>query len=90
MVSVIPDGGFFIMANTKHLSVPSTYYQSNITRDWALCRWLTCDVGVSPIPPSAFYSQENKDLAADFARFAFCKKEEDLDECAKRFALNLK
>lgn len=42
-------------------------------RDWALSRWLTQEVGVTAIPPSAFYSPPNTPLAANLLRFAFCK-----------------
>ena len=85
MECAVPNGGYFVMANTKNLNVPQRYLDDQtVTRDWALCRWLTSEVGVSPIPPSTFYCDENKHLAANFARFAFCKKEEDIEECGRR------
>jgi len=57
---------------------------SKMPRDWALSRWLTTTVGVTAIPPSAFYSPENLHLASDTLRFAFCKNEETLLEASRR------
>ena len=36
---------------------------------------MTVENGVTNIPPSAFYVPENKHLAANLARYAFCKTE---------------
>ena len=55
-----------------------------MSRDWGLARWMTCDVGVTPIPPSAFYTPERAHLAANLARFAFCKTDPTLAEGKKR------
>eukprot|EP00053_Salpingoeca_punica_P011766 m.104814 g.104814 ORF g.104814 m.104814 type:complete len:466 (-) comp15769_c0_seq2:155-1552(-) len=79
-----PDGGFFIMANTSAYEVDESFLRETtpaapvMTRDWAFCRMLTMKHGVAAIPPSAFYSPENKPVAANFARFAFCKTEDSL------------
>ena len=54
-------------------------------RDWALSRWLTRNVGVTAIPPSAFYSTENVPLAKNLLRFAFCKGDETILEAHRRF-----
>ncbi len=42
------------------------------------------EVGVTPIPPSAFYVPETKYLAKNMARFAFCKTDPALEEGRKR------
>ena len=52
--------------------------------DFAFCRWLTREVGVAAIPPSAFYLPEHAAHGRGFARFAFCKREATLDEAARR------
>jgi aspartate/methionine/tyrosine aminotransferase len=57
-----------------------------VSRDWAFCRWLTVDVGVTAIPPSAFYIPEHKHLAHNLARFAYCKTDESIEEAKKRLA----
>lgn len=58
---------------------------SPMSRDWAFCRWLTLEVGVAAIPPSAFYNDEHKPLAQNHARFAFCKADESIVEAKARF-----
>lgn len=79
-----PDGGFFAMADTSAVGIPESYLSTptaacpDMTRDWAFCRWLTIEGGVTPIPPSAFYSGPNKALGANMARFAYCKTDESL------------
>ncbi|CAB9523268.1 Bifunctional aspartate aminotransferase and glutamate/aspartate-prephenate aminotransferase [Seminavis robusta] len=92
MTPVIPPGGFFIMADTSHISdfdydptqvTPATP-TSTMPRDWALSRWLTQTVGVTAIPPSAFYSEPNVPLAKNLLRFAFCKGDDTILEAHKR------
>jgi aspartate/methionine/tyrosine aminotransferase len=100
MTPIIPDGGFFIMADTSSVDFPydiiaSTQitpampgYSTNgrsMPRDWALSRWLTQEVGVTAIPPSAFYSSSNIELASNTLRFAFCKTESTIKEAQQRF-----
>ncbi len=87
---VPPEGGFFVMADTSSVSVPDKYMQQStpacptMTRDWAFCRWLTCEIGVTAIPPSAFYQPSDKHLVENFARFAFCKQDASLAMAAER------
>ena len=88
---IVPEGGFFIIANTskhkfpeKYLLEPGPSGESPVTRDWGFARWLTTEVGVTPIPPSAFYIEGSKHHAKDFARFAFCKTDESLIEARVR------
>lgn len=90
---IIPDGGFFIIADTSAHLFPEHYAlepgpagEVPVTRDWAFARWLTQEVGITPIPPSAFYVPETKILAKNMARFAFCKTDEALIEGAKRLS----
>lgn len=85
-------GGFFLMADTSALEVRSesmalsTAAAPQMTRDWALCRQLATEAGVICIPASPFYSQPNKHLAANLARFAFCKGDDTLLEASARLA----
>ncbi len=69
------EGTYFTMAQTGHLGFPD---------DYALCRHLIEEIGVAAIPPSAFYSPERKSHAYGLARFAFCKRDDTLDEARKR------
>ncbi|KAL3907091.1 MAG: hypothetical protein SGARI_003708, partial [Bacillariaceae sp.] len=99
MTPILPNGGFFIMADTSTIDFPYDEIASTqqsvampgfaqgrkMPRDWALSRWLTQTVGVTAIPPSAFYSLGNVDLASNTLRFAFCKGEPTLLEAKERF-----
>lgn len=86
----IPEGGFFIMADTSKHVVPEHYMDQPgldgqpVTRDWAFARWMTIEKGITPIPPSAFYTSETKHLAANLARFAYCKGDATLHEARNR------
>jgi aspartate/methionine/tyrosine aminotransferase len=50
--------------------------------DVDFCRYLTTDIGVAAIPPSAFY--HNPADGAGLTRFAFCKSDDVLKEAARR------
>lgn len=86
---IVPEGGFFIIADTSNIEIPEKYLQETtpaapvMTRDWAFCRFLTSEIKVAAIPPSAFYEDKDKHLAANYARFAFCKEDESLLEASK-------
>eukprot|EP00953_Heterococcus_sp_UTEX-ZZ885_P009147 5419-Heterococcus_DN1.PRE.1 len=86
---LVPEGGIFVIADTSAVTSFDTdtthgaaKYMAEttpacpiMTRDWAFCRWLTVEKSVTAIPPSAFYQTEHKHLAANLARFAFCKED---------------
>jgi len=83
---VVPDGSYFVLANTN--SVDEKRFMKSEkegTRDYQFARWLTKEIGVAAIPPTAFYCDQHKHLAADFARFTFCKRDEVLDAAAVKF-----
>ncbi|MBK7863437.1 MAG: aminotransferase class I/II-fold pyridoxal phosphate-dependent enzyme [Archangiaceae bacterium] len=72
-----PQGTYFVIADAgRHARAD----------DFETCRWLTREVGVAAIPPSAFYSAEHKADAKRFIRFAFCKTDATLATAAKRLA----
>ena len=92
---VAPEGSFFIMADTTAVTrpLPPAYVGAStpasgpvMTRDWALARYLTIERRVACIPPSAFYDDADKPLAAGLLRFAFCKEDESLVEAGVRLA----
>lgn len=71
----IPEGGFFIMADTSKHTVPQKYLdlpgptgESPVSRDWGFARWLTIDCGITPIPPSAFYTNDTKENAFNLGK----------------------
>lgn len=83
---VCPDGSYFILVHTGHLDVPA---EPGSRRDYSVCRWFTREVGVTAIPPSAFYSSDHQYLTDNLARFCFCKTDEMLDEAAVRLRKSL-
>ncbi|GAM17936.1 hypothetical protein SAMD00019534_011110, partial [Acytostelium subglobosum LB1] len=83
---IVPEGTYFIFGDTSNIKLQGDQGQNtSITgmgkhlRDWNVCRWLTTDIGVTAIPPSAFYSIEHEQEGANYARFCFCKKDDVLD-----------
>ncbi len=72
---IAPEGTYFVMADTSRFDFDD---------DFAFCRWLTTEIGVAAIPPSAFYCAEHKTEAHKLARFAFCKTDPVLEEAARR------
>lgn len=70
---LLPQGAYFIMVDISDLGFAD---------DVAFCRYLTTEIGVAAIPPSAFY--HNPADGAHLARFAFCKRQATLEEAAAR------
>jgi aspartate/methionine/tyrosine aminotransferase len=68
-----PRGSYFIMADHTAFGRGD---------DRAFCRYLTQEIGVAAIPPSAFY--EDPAGGKSLARFAFCKKRETLERAVER------
>lgn len=70
----LPIGGsYFLMADLNGLGFPD---------DAAFCRFLTAEIGVAAVPPSAFYLDPTR--APLLARFCFAKKDETLRAAAER------
>lgn len=42
-------------------------------KDYKFTKWMTKNVGLQGIPPSAFYSDPNKNLGENFVRYCFIK-----------------
>jgi aspartate/methionine/tyrosine aminotransferase len=81
-----------VIGDTSALTVPEKYMKETtpampeMTRDWALCRWIAKEHGIVGIPCSPFYSQENRELGKNYVRFAFCKTDETLQEAYDAFS----
>jgi N-succinyldiaminopimelate aminotransferase len=74
-LSVLPtQGTYFITTDFSQLGFNGD--------DVAFCRHITEHAGVTAIPVSAFYEQEN--APRHYARFAFCKRAEVLEEAIDR------
>ncbi len=70
---ITPAGTYFAMVDISELG---------FANDRDFCTYLTKEIGVTPIPPSFFYTTPN--AGTDLARFAFCKTDEALAEAADR------
>jgi aspartate/methionine/tyrosine aminotransferase len=78
-LQTLPIGGsYFLMADLSDLGFPD---------DASFCRFLTAEIGVAAVPPSAFYLDPAR--APLLARFCFAKKDETLRAAAERL-VNLK
>ena len=70
---IIPRGTYFMMVDISDLG-----FQDDV----AFCRYLTTEIGVAAIPPSAFYHDPVD--GSRLARFAFCKSQSTLEAAAER------
>ncbi|KAK9766887.1 arylformamidase [Basidiobolus ranarum] len=86
----IPQGSYFLLVNAERLAqkIPATYpFPAHISargKNYELCYFFTREIGVSCIPPTEFYCEQDRHLAESYVRFAFCKTDDILDEAAKR------
>ncbi|KAF1801523.1 pyridoxal phosphate-dependent transferase [Mucor lusitanicus] len=84
----MPEGAYYILVNTSKIQIPKDFEFPEILNDrgadFKMCYWLTKHIGVCAIPPSEFYEKEHWPLAAHFARFAFCKTDEVLEQAVDR------
>ena len=70
-----PQGAYYIMADIARTASRAT----------AFARHLVETVGVAPVPGSSFYNDPQD--GAGLIRFCFCKKDETLDEAARRLGM---
>jgi len=69
----LPRGAYYVMTDISRFGY---------TNDLAFTKYLVSEIGVAAVPGSSFY-RDPKD-GAQQVRFAFCKRDETLDEAAKR------
>lgn len=90
---VEPSGAHYVFVHMGKIRIPEDYkFPTSISgksRDWALCWFLTHELGVATIPASASFSNANAHVAEDYLRFVACKSQEEL-ELAKRRLRGLK
>jgi N-succinyldiaminopimelate aminotransferase len=75
-----PQGSYFMMADWRGVA------PTRVKDDVQFARWLTTEVGVACIPPSAFYQESDKYLGRYLTRFAICKRDETLAAAADRLS----
>lgn len=83
MNPTIPQGGYFMIADWSKLeSKVDLSSEVDPQKDYRFTKWMTKNLGLQGIPPTAFYSRPNKSLAENFVRYCFFKKDENLQKAA--------
>ncbi|PVU95576.1 hypothetical protein BB561_001717 [Smittium simulii] len=84
----VPHGSYFLLVNAARVRIPDDFvipdYVSERGHSFELCYFFTVKIGISCIPPTEFYSNENLHLAENYVRFAFCKTDDVFEETARR------
>ncbi|XP_044262023.1 kynurenine aminotransferase [Tribolium madens] len=84
MKPTIPEGGYFMVADWSPLeSKVDLATEGDKYKDYRFTKWMTKHVGLQGIPPTAFYSEPHKNLAENFVRYCFFKKDENLQKAAE-------
>ncbi|GJQ72825.1 hypothetical protein Trydic_g1474 [Trypoxylus dichotomus] len=84
MSPTIPEGGYFMVADWSPLASNVDLNSENDQyKDYRFTKWMTKNVGLQGIPVSAFYGASHKNLAEDFVRYCFIKKDENLKKAAE-------
>lgn len=71
----VPEGAYYVFADFSEISDLD---------DVTFAKWMTQEIGVATVPGSGFFA--NRENGRKFTRFAFCKKQETLDDAARRLA----
>jgi len=71
-----PEGAYYVLADFSGLSDKD---------DTAFAKWMAAEVGVAGVPGSSFYHAD-AGRGKSMIRFAFCKKQETLDQAAERLS----
>jgi methionine transaminase len=69
------EGSYFVCANYENVKTLRDLSEREA------CEWLTREIGVTPIPVSAFYSTPTEQK---IIRFCFAKRDETIDEAVRR------
>ncbi|GLG92965.1 hypothetical protein R5R35_001918 [Gryllus longicercus] len=81
MVPTIPEGGYFMIADWSALEKKVNLSEENDRwKDYRFTKWMSKNVKLQGIPPSAFYSEPHKPLAENYVRYCFIKKDENLQK----------
>ena len=84
MKPIVPQGGYFVMADTSKIDVSAIDMSG--PRDFKVNQYLTEVKGVTGIPTSGFYAEENMHLSDNMLRFAYCKTDEEIDRAEERLS----
>merc|ERR1711890_183180 len=81
MVAVVPEGGYFILADWSPLADRLDLSQEDDPQaDYRFAKYLSKSRGVQGIPPSPFFSTEHKYIAHNYIRFRFIKTDDKLEK----------
>lgn len=76
---IVPDGGYFIIADVSSLDADLSDMKNNEPYDYKFVKWMTKNKKLSAIPVSAFCNSETKLQFEKFVRFCFIKRDSTLD-----------
>lgn len=83
MKPIVPEGGYFMLADWTPLeSKVNLNSEKDKYKDYRFTKWMTKNVGLQGIPPTAFYSEEHKPLGENFVRYCFIKQDKNLQAAA--------
>lgn len=54
--------------------------ETDAMKDFRFTKWLTKNIGVMTIPPSAFFNDNNKAAMEMYVRFCFFKQQDNLEK----------
>ncbi|KAJ9106585.1 hypothetical protein QFC20_004077 [Naganishia adeliensis] len=84
----VPEGSYFVLVNIEKIKPPKDYDFPAVVKgrgaDFEKCWFMAQELKVVAIPPSEFYCQEHVHIGEKFARFAFCKDLETLNNAGQR------
>nr|XP_061790334.1 kynurenine--oxoglutarate transaminase 3-like [Nerophis lumbriciformis] len=76
---VIPEGGFFIMADVSELDLPHDNNGEDEAYDYKFAKWMIQKKKLVSIPVTAFVGQESSKAFEKYVRFCFFKCDETLN-----------
>ncbi|XP_076789444.1 kynurenine--oxoglutarate transaminase 3 isoform X4 [Arvicanthis niloticus] len=82
---IVPDGGYFIIADVSSLGADLSDVQSDEPYDYKFVKWMTKNKKLSAIPVSAFCDSQSKPHFEKLVRFCFIKKDSTLDAAEEIF-----
>jgi len=83
---IVPQGGYFVCADCTHFwEVSGLKSVPGLDDGLELCKWMSKEIGIAPIPMSPFYLPHHRnELAGKIVRFAYCKDDNSLSQARER------
>lgn len=80
---VIPEGGYFMVADVSVLGVDLSDMKNDEAYDYKFVKWMIKTKKLAAIPITAFCGPETRGQFEKYIRFCFIKRDETLDAAAK-------